>query len=143
MIVNIHSGSRYSLHTQPLNYKCLSLFIEYIKFTIEAKIILFSLKKTFSTFFPFLKLFYKKSGDTHLSDTTKTTLAQMDAELAALLQKYTEKHPRVMQLREQIKRYRSGEQSVSPTSEIEYGRLSREVDVNNKIYGMLREKLEE
>ncbi|MBU0880958.1 MAG: polysaccharide biosynthesis tyrosine autokinase, partial [Candidatus Omnitrophica bacterium] len=61
---------------------------------------------------------------------------------AEATQRYTEKHPRVVQLREQIVDIESQIKGFSG-KEIEYARLVRETDVNKKLYAMLREKLEE
>ncbi len=69
-------------------------------------------------------------------------LIELEFQRAELLQKYTEKHPLVIQIREQIKEL---QQRVSDYSgqELEYARLTREIDVNKKLYAILKEKLEE
>ncbi|MFH0828204.1 MAG: polysaccharide biosynthesis tyrosine autokinase [Candidatus Omnitrophota bacterium] len=77
-----------------------------------------------------------------LSEPIEQKLVELQFKLAELLQKYTEKHPQVIQLREQIK---GMEAQVSGFSDqqLEYSRLIREIEVNRKLYGTLKEKLEE
>lgn len=74
-------------------------------------------------------------------------LVGLEFELASLLQKYTEKHPRVIQLKKQIKDL-EGQLKLIPGANLseeglEQARLAREVEVNRKLYSMLKEKLEE
>ena len=89
-----------------------------------------------------LKQFGDEVKNIKLADPIEKKMVDLEFELAELLQKYTEKHPRVIQLREQI---RNMEQQLKGFSgqELEYARLNREVEVNRKLYGMLKEKLEE
>ncbi len=77
-----------------------------------------------------------------MAEPIKQKLVELEFQLAELLQKYTDKHPRVMQLREQIKDIESQVQGFS-SQEIEYAHLNREIEVNKKLYGMFKEKLEE
>ena len=69
-------------------------------------------------------------------------LTSMQYELSELSQRYTDKYPRVIQLREQIKALESQIKGFTG-EELDYARLMRETDVNKKLYAMLREKLEE
>ncbi len=77
-----------------------------------------------------------------LSEPIEQKLVELQFKLAELLQKYTEKHPQVIQLKEQIK---GMEAQVSGFSDqqLDYSRLIREIEVNRKLYGTLKEKLEE
>jgi len=77
-----------------------------------------------------------------LAEPIEKKLVDLQFELAELLQKYTEKHPKVIQLKGQIKEMESELKGFSG-QELEYARLLREVDVNKKLYAMLKEKLEE
>lgn len=77
-----------------------------------------------------------------LAEPIEQRLTDLQFELAGAMQKYTDKHPVVIQLREQIKSMESQTTGYS-SGELEYARLSREADVNKKLYAMLREKLEE
>ncbi|MBU0605100.1 MAG: polysaccharide biosynthesis tyrosine autokinase [Candidatus Omnitrophica bacterium] len=82
------------------------------------------------------------SSDVRLAEPIEKKLTEMQFDLAEATQRYTEKHPRVVQLREQIVDIESQIKGFSG-KEIEYARLVRETDVNKKLYAMLREKLEE
>ena len=71
-------------------------------------------------------------------------LSEMQFRLNELLQRYTDKHPAVLQLKDQISEMESNlrEQGVSG-EEMEYMRLAREDEANKKLYTMFKEKLEE
>ncbi|RJO65759.1 MAG: polysaccharide biosynthesis tyrosine autokinase [Candidatus Omnitrophota bacterium] len=77
-----------------------------------------------------------------LAGPIQQKLIDLEFQLAELLQKYTEKHPQVLQLQEQIRQLEFQVKGGS-SQELEYARLSREVEVNRKLYSMLKEKLEE
>jgi Mrp family chromosome partitioning ATPase/uncharacterized protein involved in exopolysaccharide biosynthesis len=77
-----------------------------------------------------------------LAEPIQQKLVELQFKLAELLQKYTEKHPQVIQIRDQIKNMEAQIKGFSG-QEIEYARLNREVEVNKKLYAMLKEKLEE
>lgn len=89
-----------------------------------------------------IRQFGEDSSDVRLAEPIERKLTDLQFELAEATQRYTDKHPRVMQLREQVKDI---ELQITGFSgkEIEYAGLRRETDVNNKLYSMLREKLEE
>lgn len=78
-----------------------------------------------------------------LADPIQDRLINLQFELAELLQRYTDKHPRVIRLQEQIKELEARLSTFSQPDELEYSRLNREVEVNKKLYAMLKEKLEE
>ena len=77
-----------------------------------------------------------------LAEPIQKKLEDLQFELAALLEKYTDRYPRVIQLKEQIKDLEAQLAGFSG-EELEYARLAREVEVNKKLYSMLKEKLEE
>jgi len=89
-----------------------------------------------------LRIFGDEVRGVKLAEPIENKLVELEFQLAELLQQYTKKHPKVIQLQEQIKQM---EQQIKGFSgqELEYARLSREVDVNKKLYAMLKEKLEE
>jgi succinoglycan biosynthesis transport protein ExoP len=89
-----------------------------------------------------LKEFGDEVKNIKLAEPMQKKLVDLEFQLGELLQKYTEKHPRVMQLREQIEELEAQVEGFSG-QELEYSRLSREVEVNKKLYAMLKEKLEE
>ena len=89
-----------------------------------------------------LRKFGDEVEDIRLSEPIQKKLVDLEFELAAFLQKYTDKHPQVKQLKEQIKNLEAQLAGFSG-QELEYARLLREVEVNKKLYSMLKEKLEE
>ncbi|MFC1658652.1 GumC family protein [Candidatus Omnitrophota bacterium] len=89
-----------------------------------------------------LKDFGDEVRNIKLAEPIQEKLVELEFQRGELLQKYTQKHPRVMQLNEQIKGLEAQIKGFSG-QELEYSRLSREVEVNKKLYAMLKEKLEE
>ncbi len=91
----------------------------------------------------------KKFGDemktSSVDPAIKNRLSALEMELLAQSQKYTDKHPSVRQLKDQIRDLEA--QLTANTGytdhELEFARLSLEVEVNKKLYSMLKEKLEE
>lgn len=77
-----------------------------------------------------------------ISDSIKRKLADLQIKLADLLQKYTEKHPLVIQLKEQIEEIESQDKG-GDVKVLTFERIKREVDADKKLYAMLKEKLEE
>jgi len=88
----------------------------------------------------------RKFGDEvkgiRLAEPIHNELIELEFKLAAFLQKYTDEHPQVIQLKEQIKNLETQLAGFSG-KELEYARLTREVEVNKRLYNMLKEKLEE
>lgn len=77
-----------------------------------------------------------------ISPAIQKKLTELQFELTTLSQKYTDKYPGVKRVKEQIENLESQLKGFSG-QELEYARLTREVEVNKKLYEMLREKLEE
>ncbi|MBU4304572.1 MAG: AAA family ATPase [Candidatus Omnitrophica bacterium] len=77
-----------------------------------------------------------------VAEPIQRRLMELQFELSTMLQKYTQKHPNVIQLKEQINEL---DQQLSGLSsdDLEYSRLSREVEADKKLYSLLKEKLEE
>jgi len=84
----------------------------------------------------------ERSQQVKLAGPLEQKLVELQFQLAELLQKYTEKHPQILQLREQIKTMEAQFQGMSG-QQLDYARINREVTVNHKLYEMLKEKLEE
>ena len=103
---------------------------------------LYSLESRLKQTEELLKDFGDEVKNIRLAEPIQNKLIDLEFELSELLQKYTEKHPRVMQIREQIKNLEMQIEGFSG-QELEYARLSREVEVNKKLFAMLKEKLEE
>ena len=86
-------------------------------------------------------------------ESIQKKLLDLEFELAALIQRYTDKHPRIILLKEQIKnletqldeqvKHLGGQEKNLSEHELAYARLNREVEVNAKLYRMLKEKLAE
>jgi tyrosine-protein kinase Etk/Wzc len=76
------------------------------------------------------------------SDSVQKKLMDLEYELSDVLQKFTEKHPKVIAMRQKIKQV---EEQVAGFSgkELSYARLKREVEVHKNIFSMLSQKLEE
>lgn len=89
-----------------------------------------------------LKNFSEVIKNIKLAEPIQQELVKLEFELSSLLQKYTEKHPRVVQIRDQIRELEEQLKGFSG-QELEYARVVREVEVNKKLYFMLKEKLEE
>ncbi len=89
-----------------------------------------------------LRKFGDEVKDIRMAEPIQQKLVNLEFELAALLQKYTVKYPRVVQLKDEIKNLEAQIAGFS-SKELEYARLIREVEVNKKLYSMLKEKLEE
>ena len=77
-----------------------------------------------------------------LTGSTQNKMVDLEFQLVALLKKYTDKHPHVIQLKEQIKDL-EGQMANFSGDELEYSRFAREVEVNKKLYSMFKQKLEE
>jgi polysaccharide biosynthesis transport protein len=89
-----------------------------------------------------LRQYGQGTGQIKISEPIEQKLTELQFKLTELLQKYTEKHPQVIQLKDQIKSLEAQVRGVSG-EQLEYSRLTREVEVNKKLYSTLKEKLEE
>lgn len=89
-----------------------------------------------------LRKFGDEVKDIRLTEPIQKKLVELEFELAGFLQKYTDRHPQVIQLKEQIKGLEAQLAGFSG-QELVYARLGREVEVNKKLYSMLKERLEE
>ncbi|MCG8429584.1 MAG: polysaccharide biosynthesis tyrosine autokinase [Candidatus Omnitrophica bacterium] len=79
-----------------------------------------------------------------LAEPVKQQLVALEAKRMELLQKYTRKHPQVIQLGKQISEVEAQIDSTDLSQEdLAYSRLDRERQINQKLYAMLKEKLEE
>ncbi len=89
-----------------------------------------------------LRQYGQGSDQIKISEPIEQKLIELQFKLAELLQKYTEKHPQVIQLKDQIRSMEAQVHGISG-QQLEYSRLTREVEVNKKLYSTLKEKLEE
>ncbi|MEA3560293.1 MAG: Wzz/FepE/Etk N-terminal domain-containing protein, partial [Candidatus Omnitrophota bacterium] len=89
-----------------------------------------------------LRKFGDEVKNIRLAEPIQERLVDLEFKLTAFSQKYTDKYPQVIQLKEQIKDLETQLAGFSGR-DLEYARLAREAEVNKKLYGMLKEKLEE
>jgi capsular exopolysaccharide synthesis family protein len=89
-----------------------------------------------------LSKFENQTKSIKMNSPIQQKLVDLQVERIALLQRFTGKHPQVQQIEDQIKELEARLKGFSQ-KELEYARLSREVEVNQKLYSMLKEKLEE
>ncbi len=89
-----------------------------------------------------LRAFGDRRSEIRLAEPIQQRIMELQFEMTASLQRYTEKHPKIVQMRQQIADLQSQLGGFS-VDEIEYGRIMREVEANKKLYGILKERLEE
>ncbi|MFH1459636.1 MAG: polysaccharide biosynthesis tyrosine autokinase [Candidatus Omnitrophota bacterium] len=89
-----------------------------------------------------LKILSEQSENVTLAEPIRKKLTELQFELNSLLQKYTQVHPMVIQTKEQIKELQQQMKGLSG-EDLDYARLSREVEADKKLYSLLKEKLEE
>ncbi len=107
-----------------------------------------------------LKVFQEETGEVAVVkidfgniESLQNRITEFQLKLIALEQRYTSKHPNLRRLKEQIENLESQledekEMTVPPKGhssgqKLDQARLSREVEINKKLYMMFKEKLEE
>jgi len=89
-----------------------------------------------------LKKLSEKTRNISLAAPLQEKITELQFELSSILQKYTDRHPSVIELRERITELQKQTKGISG-EDLNYGRLAREVEADKKLYSMLKEKLEE
>lgn len=89
-----------------------------------------------------VRVYNEEVSDIRMSEPIEQKLVSLEFELVALLRKFTDKHPKVINLKEQISELENQLHSFSVTT-LDYSSLIRQVDINKKLYGVLKERLEE
>lgn len=89
-----------------------------------------------------IKDYGEKVKNIRIAEAVQKKMTELEFEKVTLLQKYTEEHPQVKQVEDQIKQLEEQFGGFSD-EELEYARLAREVEINKKLYANLKEKLEE
>lgn len=89
-----------------------------------------------------MRSFGEVNKNIKLAEPIEQKMVDLQFQLAEMLQKYTEKHPKVIQMRSQIGEMESQLKGFTG-KELEFARLTRELEVNKKLYSLLKEKLEE
>jgi len=89
-----------------------------------------------------LKQFRQGEEVTGIAVQLQNSLADLNVKLENLLAKTTEKHPQVIMFKDEIKQLEERLSKV-PEKELEFARLTRDVNIYEKTYTMLKEKYEE
>lgn len=90
-----------------------------------------------------LKNFKMEDGSVvEISAPLQEKLIDLEFERAKLLQKYTQEHPKIIEIDEQIAVFKKQISNFSGKS-LEFAQIQRDVEVNRKLYSMLKEKFEE
>lgn len=86
---------------------------------------------------------FKKTGAvTGIAVNIQNNLISLQQQRANLIKTFTEEYPDVVRIDEQIEALKEQLKTL-PEEELEFARLTRETEVNEKAYRMLKEKLEE
>jgi len=89
-----------------------------------------------------MKRLRQEGKATGMAVTIQIRMTELQGQLAGLLVKMTEAHPDVIRLKEQIAQLEEQLRTL-PEEELEYARLSRDVEVTEGTYRTLRQRLEE
>ncbi|MBU1044123.1 MAG: hypothetical protein KJ915_06980 [Candidatus Omnitrophica bacterium] len=89
-----------------------------------------------------LKKLSEETKNLNLAAPMQEKITELQFELSSILQKYTERHPSVIELRERITELQNQTKGLSG-GDLNYARLSREVEADKRLYSLLKEKLEE
>jgi tyrosine-protein kinase Etk/Wzc len=89
-----------------------------------------------------LKAFEDSVQNVKFSKNIEDKMVDLQFSLVEMQRKYTDNHPRVRQVKEQIKTLQ-GELSALSMQALDYESIKRQLDVNKKLYGVLKEKLED
>lgn len=79
---------------------------------------------------------------TGMGAVLQNRVTDLQGQLTNLAPRLTEQHPDIIRLKSQLSQVESQLQAL-PRAELEYARLSREMEINQRMYGTLRERLEE
>jgi capsular exopolysaccharide synthesis family protein len=85
--------------------------------------------------------FKEKEVPSGIAIPLQNRLADLEAKKSELLRRYTELHPEVKEIEEQILKVKEQLRQM-PERELEYSRLTREVEIYTNLYRMGKEKLE-
>ena len=89
-----------------------------------------------------LKVFRLKGKGVGATGALTTRFIDLRFNLSSLLRRYTEKHPEVIKIKEEMETLRK-ELKLAPAEETEFTHLMREVSVNEGLYLMLQQKFKE
>ncbi|MBA7633224.1 Tyrosine-protein kinase wzc [subsurface metagenome] len=89
-----------------------------------------------------LKAFREKGKGTGVTGALTARFIDLRFKLSSLLRRYTERHPEVIKIKEEMETLRK-EMKLVPAEEIELTRIMREVSANESLYLMLQKKFKE
>jgi tyrosine-protein kinase Etk/Wzc len=89
-----------------------------------------------------LKRMREQGRATGMATVLENRIADVQQQMANLMPRLTEAHPDAIRMKEQLQQLQ-GQREGLPEAELEYARLNRDVQVNEKTYRELRERLEE
>jgi capsular exopolysaccharide synthesis family protein len=89
-----------------------------------------------------LKAFRERGKAAGTTGALTTRLIDLRFKLSSLLRRYTEKHPEVIRIKEEMESLRK-ELKLAPAEEMELTRIMREVSANEELYLMLQKKFKE
>ncbi|MBN1622142.1 MAG: polysaccharide biosynthesis tyrosine autokinase [Endomicrobiales bacterium] len=89
-----------------------------------------------------LRIYTEKSGASGVGGYLTTRLMNIENKKAELLEKYTEQHPEILSLDQQIEILKKQMKEL-PTEELEYSRLTRELKINEQLYTLLAKRFKE
>lgn len=89
-----------------------------------------------------LRSYNEKSGAKGIGTYMSTRLVDLQTRQSDLLKKYTEQHPEVQRIKQQIESIESQMQQL-PAGEMESARLMRELKINEELYTLLSKRFKE
>jgi tyrosine-protein kinase Etk/Wzc len=88
-----------------------------------------------------LKKYKEKEAPSGIAISLQNNLIALETEKNKLSKIYTDIHPDIVKIKQQIEELRSQLKTL-PESELNYARFTREVEINDKLFRDLKEKLE-
>jgi len=89
-----------------------------------------------------LRSYTERSGAKGLGGYLTTRLVELQNRKSELLKRYTERHPEVQKVKEQIEAIEAQMKHL-PAEELEYARLTRDVSINEELYTLLAKRFKE
>lgn len=89
-----------------------------------------------------LKKLKEEGRATGVALSLEDRVTDLQSSLLEMLTRFTEKHPNVIKVREQIQHLKDQLETL-PDDELEFVRLTRDLNINEKLYGTFRQKFEE
>ncbi len=89
-----------------------------------------------------LRVFTEKSGAKGVGGFLASRLVDLETKKSELLKKFTQHHPEVRKLSDQISAVEE-QMKLLPKEELEYARLSRELKINEELYTLLAKRYKE